>query len=321
MTKSPDDIVFLLDVDNTLLDNDRVHRRSAQHLEREFGAARPGSLLGDLRGAAHRAGYADYLGALQRYRARRLNDPRLLLMSSFLVDYPFAERLYPGALAPLRIVRRWGPTVILSDGDVVFQPRKIQRSGLWDGGRGPRADLYPQGRDAGRRRAALSGPALRDGGRQAAHPGGHERGLGRTADAPCSRARAITRWTPQHRRLSAGRRRRSSASAIWLSYELAAFSGTATPCEREGDNHESHATAARSRPKPLARQHHRAACSTTARLRRYIDELSVTGLTSNPTIFDHAISDSRFLRRGDPRARPSRAKPAKRCSSSWRWRI
>src|ERR1019366_3115318 len=77
-------------------------------------------------------GYVDYLGALQRYRADVMNDPRLLLMSSFLVDYPFTERLYPGALDVIAHLRQWGETVILSDGDVVFQPRKVQRSGLWD---------------------------------------------------------------------------------------------------------------------------------------------------------------------------------------------
>src|SRR5207237_2313927 len=77
-------------------------------------------------------GYADYLGALQRYRLELKNDPRLLLMSSFLVDYPFADRVYPGALDAIAHVRAWGPTIIVSDGDVVFQPRKVQRSGLWD---------------------------------------------------------------------------------------------------------------------------------------------------------------------------------------------
>ncbi len=50
----------------------------------------------------------------------------------YLVDYPFANRLYPGALDVLEKLRAWGPTVILSDGDVVFQPRKVQRSGIWE---------------------------------------------------------------------------------------------------------------------------------------------------------------------------------------------
>jgi FMN phosphatase YigB (HAD superfamily) len=126
-----EDVVFLLDCDNTLLDNDLVQADLREHLAREFGPAsrdRYWAIFEQLRGEL---GYADYLGALQRYRLGDLSDPRLLLMSSFLVDYPFASRLYPGALDVLRHLRAWGSTVILSDGDVVFQPRKIQRSGLW----------------------------------------------------------------------------------------------------------------------------------------------------------------------------------------------
>lgn len=129
---SPEDIVFLLDTDNTLLDNDHIEADLKQYLTEKFGAAsrdRYWTLLEELR---IELGYADYLGALQRYRLGDLNDPRLLLMSSFLVDYPFAKRLYPGALAAIRHLSSWGLTVILSDGDVVFQPRKIQHSGLWD---------------------------------------------------------------------------------------------------------------------------------------------------------------------------------------------
>ena len=128
---SPDDVVFLLDCDNTLLDNDRVEEDLREHLAREFGAAsrdRYWAILEELR---RELGYADYLGALQRYRLEDMCDPRLLLMSSFLVDYPFAERVYLGVLDALRHLRTLGLTVILSDGDVVFQPRKIQRSGLW----------------------------------------------------------------------------------------------------------------------------------------------------------------------------------------------
>ena len=130
------DVVFLLDVDNTLLDNDRVQDDLKNHLEREFGAAsrdRYWAIFEELR---TELGYADYLGALQRYRygetSGAMNDPRVLLISSFLVDYPFADRLYPGALDVIAQLRAWGRTVILSDGDVVFQPRKIQRSGLWE---------------------------------------------------------------------------------------------------------------------------------------------------------------------------------------------
>ena len=76
-------------------------------------------------------GYRDYLGALQQYRVEHPTDVRLLAMSSFLLDYPFAARLYPGALDVLARLRSWGRTVILSDGDVVFQPRKVERSGVF----------------------------------------------------------------------------------------------------------------------------------------------------------------------------------------------
>jgi FMN phosphatase YigB (HAD superfamily) len=128
---SPNEVVFLFDVDNTLLDNDRVQDDLRNHLESEFGAEsrdRYWAIFEELRAEL---GYTDYLGALQRYRLEDLCDPRLLMMSSFLVDYPFANRVYLGSLAALEHVRSWGVPVILSDGDVVFQPRKVQRSGLW----------------------------------------------------------------------------------------------------------------------------------------------------------------------------------------------
>ena len=130
--RSRNEVVFLFDVDNTLLDNDRVEDDLKNHLEREFGAEsrdRYWTIFEELRAEL---GYADYLGALQRYRLEDVCDPRLLMMSSFLVDYPFANRLYPGSLDALKHVRSWGATVILSDGDVVFQPRKVQHSGLWE---------------------------------------------------------------------------------------------------------------------------------------------------------------------------------------------
>ena len=125
-------LVFLFDVDNTLLDNDAVQADLSAHLQREFGHAsrdRYWAIFEELRA---QLGYADYLGALQRYRLENLDDPQLLRVSFFLVDYPFADRLYPGALAALACCARLGTTVILSDGDVVFQPRKVQRAGLWD---------------------------------------------------------------------------------------------------------------------------------------------------------------------------------------------
>ncbi len=128
----PAPIVFLFDVDNTLLDNDAVQEDLSTHLEREFGRAQRDRYWSIFEALRAELGYADYLGALQRYRLENLDEPQLLLMSSFLIDYPFANRLYPDALEVLAHCRSFGPTVILSDGDVVFQPRKVRRSGLWD---------------------------------------------------------------------------------------------------------------------------------------------------------------------------------------------
>src|SRR5881409_4283844 len=123
-------IVFLVDVDNTLLDNDRVQDDLRRHLEREFGAASRDRYWVILEALFVELGYRDYLGALQRYRVEHPQDVRLMSMSAYLVYYPFANRLYPGALDVLERFRSWGPTVILSDGDVVFQPRKVERSGI-----------------------------------------------------------------------------------------------------------------------------------------------------------------------------------------------
>lgn len=135
MTASPHDVVFLVDVDNTLLDNDRIVADLREHLVRAFGAECADCYWARFEQLRAQLGYADYLGALQLYRAdverRGVAAHALLQMSGFLVDYPFHERLFPGALDALAQMARLGPTVILSDGDVVFQPRKIHRSGLW----------------------------------------------------------------------------------------------------------------------------------------------------------------------------------------------
>jgi FMN phosphatase YigB (HAD superfamily) len=125
-------IVFLFDVDNTLLDNDRVAADLRKHLTEAFGAQRQERYWTLFEQLRSELGYADYLGALQRYRVENPRDPHILEMSSFLLDYPFANRLYPGSLDVIEHCRQWGPCVILSDGDVVFQPRKIERSGLWE---------------------------------------------------------------------------------------------------------------------------------------------------------------------------------------------
>jgi len=125
-------VVFLLDVDNTLLDNDRVAEDLKRHLTREVGAQRQERYWAIFEELRVELGYADYLGALQRYRVENPRDPRLLAVSSFLVNYPFANRLFPGSLDVIEHLARFGTTVILSDGDVVFQPRKVERSGLFD---------------------------------------------------------------------------------------------------------------------------------------------------------------------------------------------
>ena len=129
---APEELVFLFDVDNTLLDNDRVIEDLKDHLVHEFGRESSDLYWTLFESLRTELGYADYLGALQRYRINNINNPDLLLMSAFLLEYPFADRLYAGAIDALSHARQWGQTVILSDGDVVFQPRKIQRSGLWD---------------------------------------------------------------------------------------------------------------------------------------------------------------------------------------------
>src|SRR5262245_59011943 len=125
-------VVFLFDVDNTLIDNDRVQAHLKEHLAESYGAAardRYWAILEELR---TELGYVDYLGALERFRLEELHRPDVLRMSSWMVDYPFVDRLYPGALDAVKHVQQWGTTVVLSDGDAVFQPRKVERSGLWN---------------------------------------------------------------------------------------------------------------------------------------------------------------------------------------------
>ena len=126
----PSKVVFLFDVDNTLLDNDRVAVDLRNHLMREVGAGRADQYFTIFEELRKELGYADYLGALQRYRVLHPRDPHLLAVSRFLVNYPFANRLYPGSIDAIEHCARFGPTVILSDGDVVFQPRKVECSGI-----------------------------------------------------------------------------------------------------------------------------------------------------------------------------------------------
>jgi FMN phosphatase YigB (HAD superfamily) len=126
----PQEIVFLFDVDNTLLDNDRVSADLKRHLTNKVGAqqqARYWAIFEELRTTL---GYADYLGALQRYRVENPREPHLLTVSEYLINSPFTKRLFPKALNVVEHVTQWGPAVILSDGDVVFQPRKVDRAGI-----------------------------------------------------------------------------------------------------------------------------------------------------------------------------------------------
>ncbi len=125
-------IVFLVDVDNTLLDNDGVQQDLKDHLERTYGRGARDRYWRILEQLFAELGYRDYLGALQRFRAEHPLEVELLSMSDYLVDYPFAGRLFPSALKVLRRLKGLGQTVILSDGDVVFQPRKVERAGISD---------------------------------------------------------------------------------------------------------------------------------------------------------------------------------------------
>jgi FMN phosphatase YigB (HAD superfamily) len=124
-------IVFLVDVDDTLLENDRIQDDLREHLEHEVGAACRDRYWAIQEELFAELGYRDYLGALQRFRVEHAYEPHLLSVASYLVDYPFANRLYPAALDVLERLRSWGRTVILTDGDVVFQPRKVERSGIF----------------------------------------------------------------------------------------------------------------------------------------------------------------------------------------------
>lgn len=130
MSTSQSRIAFLFDVDNTLLDNDHVIADLQRHLEREVGAGCTQHYWRIFEQLRTELGYADYLGALQRYRGEYPHDPGILTVSRFLLEYPFVDRLFPRALEVIAHVKQWGSAALLTDGDVVFQPRKVDRSGL-----------------------------------------------------------------------------------------------------------------------------------------------------------------------------------------------
>jgi FMN phosphatase YigB (HAD superfamily) len=134
-------IVFLFDVDNTLLDNDQVIADLGKYLKCEVGPKRARCYWTIFEQLRTRLGYADYLGALQRYRSEFPHDLGLLAVSRFLINYPFANRLFPNSLDVIERIKQWGVAVLLTDGDVVFQPRKVERSGLYEAVAG-RALIY-----------------------------------------------------------------------------------------------------------------------------------------------------------------------------------
>jgi hypothetical protein len=125
-----DRVVFLLDVDNTLIDNDRIVADMRRALASDFGVEREQRYWEIFEQRRAGLGYADYIGTLQQFRLESPHDPNLLSMSSMLLNYPFQERLFDGALDLVERLGRWGTTVVLTDGDIVFQPLKIERSGL-----------------------------------------------------------------------------------------------------------------------------------------------------------------------------------------------
>jgi FMN phosphatase YigB (HAD superfamily) len=125
------DVIFLFDVDDTLLDNDRFKSDFGGRVRDEFGAAAEDRLWTLYEEERVKHGYADFLGTLERFRLENIHNPRVLLIANWVMDYPFIERLFPDALGVVRHVRQWGLPVILTDGDGVFQPHKLERAGLW----------------------------------------------------------------------------------------------------------------------------------------------------------------------------------------------
>jgi len=288
---APGEAVFLLDCDNTLLDNDRVLDDFRAQLAHELGAECRDRYWKILENLHAELGYMDYLGALQRCRLGALSDPRLLRMSEFLLDYPFAQRLYPLALQVIELFRRRGTTVILSDGDVVFQPRKIRRSGLWQ---------------------AVEGHVL-----VCIHK---ERVLAEIEDRyPAARYVMVDdklHILAQMKKAWGDRLTTVFVRQGQYAQDLRILSDCAPAdfaVDRIGDllNGELPASprpsgarlrGEKDRLKPAQRLHNlgqslwldniRRDLLTSGTLARYMRELAVTGLTSNPTIFDHAINDS-----------------------------
>jgi len=285
-------IVFLVDVDNTLLDNDRIQDDLKRHLEREFGADCRDRYWAILEQLFTDLGYRDYLGALQRFRVEHPREPHLLSMSSFLVDYPFANRLYPGSLDVLERFRSWGPKVILSDGDVVFQPRKVERSGIFEAV-GGHVLIYihkEEALDDVERRYPAEHYVLVD---------DKVRILDAVKKIWGDRVTTIFPRQGQYahdaKSIAGYRPADLTAERIGdlLDYDLAELLAANNQFKISLEVKVMKATQLlHNLGQSLWLDNITRDLLNTGTLKRYIDEFSVTGLTSNPTIFDHAIKNS-----------------------------
>ena len=285
-------IVFLVDVDNTLLDNDRIQDDLKRHLEREFGADCRDRYWAILEQLFTDLGYRDYLGALQRFRVEHPREPHLLSMSSFLVDYPFANRLYPGSLDVLERFRSWGSTFILSDGDVVFQPRKVERSGIFEAVDG-HVLIYihkEEALDDVERRYPAEHYVLVD---------DKVRILDAVKKIWGDRVTTIFPRQGQYahdaKSIAGYRPADLTVERIGelLDYDLAKLLAANNQFKISLEVKVMKATQLlHNLGQSLWLDNITRDLLNTGTLKRYIDEFSVTGLTSNPTIFDHAIKNS-----------------------------
>ena len=299
-------IVFLVDVDNTLLDNDRVRSDLRRDLEREFGARRARSLLGDSGAAVRRARLSRLPGraaALSRSSSRE-RPAACCRCPRFLVDYPFADRaLSRRARRARSACAAGGRRSSCPTATSVFQPRKVERSGLWEAVDG-RVLIYVH------KEEALDDVERRYPARHYVMVDDKLRILAAMKQAWGERVTTVFRAPGPLRARPGGRRGLSAGRSHDRAHRRPARMRPARAARRAdqsrlttiGDIMKATQQAARPRPEPLARQHHARPARRAARSQRYIDELSVTGLTSNPTIFDQAIKSSARLRRGDPRA-------------------
>ncbi len=130
MAMSAEHVVFLFDVDNTLVDNDHIVADMKSNLALDIGDDQQARYWEYFEQLRTELGYADYLGALQRYRINHPRDFKIIAVSYFLMNYPFANRLFPCSLDVIEQYKQYGETTILSDGDMIFQPLKVERSGL-----------------------------------------------------------------------------------------------------------------------------------------------------------------------------------------------